>query len=366
MHKIGIIVGKGSGRILAEAFITYLKQVGEKKHGQKFEFYVNAKSPVELSETQKEGGLWYRLPTKLEIAEFSTYTDGDHSKKGINDEIKGIVDLLNVWKKAGIKYIFRTSINADILYALRKKVKAVKVINSNFNQNKILIIRDEFQGFYANDSWEYNDNEKKIEGKLHFSKANFETLIDISNKKAKTYFKKNSFLKFAIYKHHLFDGYIEKWIKDKDTEYKLLQPDTGNSEFLNTLINKTGENILVLASNEYGDVIHEYLLNLEGKLMYKIALFTKNYYLKYPKFIVYQTVHGSADDKKTENILPIATLRIAADILYEILQNSEIKENTDRDSRKVLIKALSSNQSIEEYKNFDLYKITHQIINYGK
>jgi len=362
VEKIGIIVGGGSGPILAEVLINFLKRVGEEKYGLEFEFYVNSYSPVLLIETEKEGEKWYKLPEGLEIEPFSTYTKADeHSPEKIKEETDKIIDLLKAWHKKGIKYIFRTSINADVLYKLRQKVKAVKIITSTFNNNKVLIIRDEFQGFYANDTWKYEKDKEEITGTFHFSKEGFKDLIDIANEKAVNFFgEKKIDKKLFIYKHHLFDGHIKKWIEGKN--YEILQPDTGSSETVNKLIEENkNHNLLILASNEFGDVIYEFLLNLEGKIRYKIALFTENYYLKYPKFIVYQTVHGSADDKEPEAVLPIATIRIAAKILSEIIKNTKILSRVNAESKTILIDYLIKNELLEQ-QSFSLYTITNQII----
>lgn len=368
-HKIGIIVGGGSGKILTEVFINFLKQA-EEIFNLDFKFYVNSICPTKIKNTN--GKLKFRLPEELDYPQFSTSSSHNDNSE---EEVTELIELLNAWDKEGIKYIFRTSINADILYKLREKVEGIKIIESNFNNNKLIIVRDEIQGFYANDFWTHTTD--KIEAKLHFSKENFKKLIYFSERIAKEIFNDSKPEILAIYKHHLFNGYIEKWInqyaKEKNLKIKTLQPDTGSSKIINSIISEQNKNYLIIAGNEYGDVIHEDILNIEGKLKYKIALFTKNYYLNYSNYEVIQTVHGSADDKNGQ-VLPIATIRIAAYILSQIIKNPKIStkiiNDVDKLSKQILIKYLKDNNGLE-YQNYDTLNISSKFINlinqnYGK
>ncbi len=165
-----------------------------------------------------------------------------------------------------------------------------------------------------------------------FNKAHIQALAGYSIQLARDFFGEGiSFHKWSIYKFHLFGDILEKWFTDFDRDFKAFQPDTGSTNLYrmisNDRHNNQSQNLLVICSNEVGDLIFEPILgyiNLSDDA--KIDFYTRNYYIAQPfngNLLEYQTVHGSADDIKNLNkVMPYAVLRIVADIAEN---NFEIK-----------------------------------------
>ena len=91
-----------------------------------------------------------------------------------------------------------------------------------------------------------------------------------------------------------------------------------------------GKDLLFIAGNEIGDLMYEPLIEILKSTGSKLELYSKSFLIvlplkeqnqnsKYRYLCEYQTIHGSADDlieeNREEEILPYATLRIAADII---------------------------------------------------
>ena len=121
-----------------------------------------------------------------------------------------------------------------------------------------------------------------------------------------------------VYKFHLFDGVFSAWAKEWSNEHSIniefVQPDTAN---MNLLVFGIRGRKLMIAGNEWADIMHVILLDMFG-LGAQETRCTENVYLHPDVYglIEYQTVHGSADDIAGKGIFnPVATVRAAASIL---------------------------------------------------
>ncbi len=311
--KIGIIIGAGTGRRLADVFKGFLEGLVLNYSGK----------VVKFEEAGFEEGKPYHS--------YKTIVDeagGQASKfDAISQaEAEQLVKTTEQWYRSGIKTIFRTSINAEALYLFRQKVEAIKEFGLETNSGgRILFVRDQAEGFYANTKYEISAGFDEIFFSGKFTRHHHHKVALHALKAAKQFMKGRPYQKWAIYKHHLFGDLFQKWLREIDPSILAYQPDTGLTK-LNKVISdeqkmnnghQPPHNILIICSNEVGDIIYETILgvvNIEAEL----ELYTRNVYTAKPfagKLFEYQTVHGSADDiEGTEKILPYATLRIAADI----------------------------------------------------
>jgi isocitrate/isopropylmalate dehydrogenase len=125
---------------------------------------------------------------------------------------------------------------------------------------------------------------------------------------------------FMPYKFQLLEGVFAEWIREwsyaHNVQIRLRQPDTMNR---NLLRGSLKGRILIVASNEWADIMHVLLLDQLG-LGAQENRFSRNSFLQpsVSKLVEYQTVHGSADDiAGKQQVNPAATLLAAAAILDE-------------------------------------------------
>ncbi len=335
--KIGIIVGKGVGKELSIIFKDFLTYYAQKKY--------NYQKDVKIKFFEHEGAFdTYGSLKGLEPLRIKQQSEKD---------VKVLKQLLEEWAKEGVQTVFRTSINAESLYELRRDLNAVKVFNVTTRAkggekgNEILIIRDEMQGYYTNENYQYNPLTESISFTGNFKKANFEKLIRYSQEYADQTLGKENYMVWIVYKFHLFANILEKWVTEIDPNLKFYQPDTGLSEFFDYMNDpkKQAKHLVLITSNEVGDIIYEFVTE-RFRLGHKNELYSKNIYLhdSLNKPIIYQTVHGSADDiegKGTVN--PLATLRIVADILQNSLGIAKF-----RGSMELAIADVQSQSSVTE------------------
>ena len=136
-----------------------------------------------------------------------------------------------------------------------------------------------------------------------------------------------------VYKFHLFDGvfgfWAEEWSKKYGVRINLVQPDTANRNILAFGIRGRQ---LMIAGNEWADIMHVILLNMFGQGAQE-ARCTENVYL-HPELhglSEYQIVHDSADDLAGKGIVnPSATVRAAAAILERHAGCKGTEEAMDR------------------------------------
>ena len=219
--KIGVIIGAGSGKRLAGIFEEFLTKLAQ-SHGVKVEFL---KDPDENASPP-----YYHSYQSLEAHCIEEISKGNSANfKEISEkEVEVLFNTVTKWHEAGVKAIFRTAINAETLYLFRQKVKAIKEFTINTQHGrKILFIRDQTEGFYANKSYSVNEEAGEITFEGKYSKVYQQEIVEYAARRASEKFNGQPFKKWAIYKHHLFGDTLHSWIKEVDKELTLYQPDTG-------------------------------------------------------------------------------------------------------------------------------------------
>ena len=167
----------------------------------------------------------------------------------------------------------------------------------------------------------------------HFSKELTTRIIAYSINRARQVWGEGSIASVTlIYKFHLFDGVFSTWAKEWSKEYGIkieyVQPDTANRNLLAFGIQ--GRQV-VIAGNEWADIMHVVLLDMFG-LGAQETRCTENVYLHPDVYGLteFQTVHGSADDIADKGLVnPTATIRVAASILESSTEGKGIKSATE-------------------------------------
>lgn len=341
-NKIALISGSGTGKELVELFDYAVKFIS-KIYGKK-------------------------VITEYCNHTFSTYYN---SKKYKSNEITKLVetDLLKLqdfyrdFYRNGGKAVFRTAINAETLYRFRSIEKSVKSTIFPVGKNTLLLVRDQMQGFYCNENYITTDNEINFEGKI--TKENLKDIIDYSIREAQKELGK-SFDIWIVYKHHLFGNTLEKWCNEYLNNVYMYQPNHATDELykLTSNSNKKERAILLIAGNEFGDIIHEILLFSFCKSNRFIS-HSKNVYLNTEIYglIEYQTVHGSADDLEGKNLVnPIATLKAVSHYLEEFLKINNFQDIMTKTINKAIdnnfvTPDMNGNKKSKEVVNYILNNI---------
>lgn len=309
--RIGIIEGQGTGRQVAAIFRRIIKTVlkKEKKEAVDFvsfyktyQYYPHTFASLLKKYSDKSQLFFNKIVTK----EFSDlkyfYTNLYNNSLGI----------------------FRTAINAEALYYLRRDIKKIKFMileikHKNFRKN-IFFIRDQLQGFYTNHS--LKSARDSIVATYEFRQKNFNYIGNFIRSIVKTH-KLSEYDLVYLYKFHLFGLEINRMIKysirtarlKPSGQVEIMQPDTGFDIFLNHLTDKfSSQNIVVVTGNEIGDMLLEALVH-NYKLGNMFTIYTVNYaFINKPKPLeVLQTMHGSADFLRNKNQLnPFATIKAAS------------------------------------------------------
>jgi isocitrate/isopropylmalate dehydrogenase len=330
-NTIGLIRGAGTGDRLIKIFKDFLGTIAHA-----------AGKSVAFVEDERE----YHSHKSLETA---ANDNPDEMRTLSEQDTEALYTTMCTWQTQGIRHVFRTSINAEALYAYRKKVGAVKEfrIKGRYG-SQLLILRDQVEGFYAID--DYTTTEEKITFSESYTKTHQQRIAKYAIEAGRENFGEN-FEVWAIYKHHLFGNRLTNWFREvgekEHFNIQFFQPDTGFFELIDYVTNQkeNPKNIVVFCSNEVGDLIHEPLIAATG-IKGQYDLYSRNIYLSPPFssiaendiFIEYQTIHGNADDiffdKKTKRynkvLLPYATLRIAAAIGEAVLGVNDLRNIVDK------------------------------------
>ncbi len=297
MKKIGVVVGEGTGREIANIFKESLYKIAEISNNQ-----------VEVVECDHIFDSYESLKSQsLEKIE---------EKK--EKDLEALQTFYKEFYSSGGRVIFRTAINAETLYQFRYIGKAMKLINFQVGKKTVLLMRDEMQGFYANNQYKLDTTKIKFSGS--FSKENFQLILTSAIKEAEEILIR-PFEIWVTYKHHLFANIIEKWINEINSRAHIYQPNMATELLFKHLHSGENKDILIITGNEVGDILHE-VLTFHLEIGDRNTLYSKNIYL-HPDFInliEYQTVHGSADDIAGKDIVnPTATLRALGEIVEKIL-----------------------------------------------
>ena len=271
--KVGIAIGGGTGLQLTKIFEDCLKKMAQK-------------ADVDIT-FEKSAAPYY-----------SSYEDikkFENTKDQSIKEAESLHDQYTKWfgsyDAPTIDTVFRTSVNAEALYLFRQKVGAIKeILIPTDNGNRILLIRDQTEGFYSNTSYEITDEEITFSGK--YSKKHLQKVIALISARARRVFEGSDYLKWYIAKHHLFGYTLEVWCKEIDRSFDLIQPDTGLTQTFEYLKRKNEKNLLILASNEVGDLMYEPFMESLQSSAPKLDLYSRSDFLNPPfngKLVEYQT-----------------------------------------------------------------------------
>lgn len=309
MQKIGLVVGGGTGPEVAEVFRDTLDFLA-RRHGLALEVVKCGHQPKTYFELRR------------------------HPHSDIEDNVREDVAKLEAYYRDvaahDIRCVFRTAINAEALYILRRKLKAIKEVSLVIpGDRRLFLVRDEHQGYYVNDTFEVEADHVRYSGS--FRREGIERITRHAEAGARDYLRVG-FTKWVCYKHHLFANRLEEWVQGVLPDASVFQPDTCIHKLFGYIRDGDPDtDLMLIVGNEIGDVLHEAIV-LHLKLGTKETLFTKNVYLEpgLRGLVEYQTMHGSADDVAGAQLVnPLATIRAAAAMLEEQFGVSGVKRAMD-------------------------------------
>jgi isocitrate/isopropylmalate dehydrogenase len=294
-YTVGLAVGRGTGAEVAEVFEEVLAALA-RRHGRTVTV---ARSPrtyhsyVSLKRQHPYGTGDIRRLTR---------EDADHYEQFVRTQAA-----------AGTRAVFRTAINAQTLYLVRHRLHAVKVDALDAAGARMLLVRDQAQGFYT------GENEHRAESvrrTTEFSRATTHKVLAYALRRAwQEWPGEGPAALVMAYKFHLLDGVLDTWAQEfaerHGVEVRVFQPDTVNR---NLITHGPADRTVLVAGNEWADIMHVVLLDRFGAGRQEEHC-TRNVHLHadVEGFTEYQTVHGSADDLEGRNLVnPLATVRAAA------------------------------------------------------
>jgi hypothetical protein len=235
MNQIGLVVGGGTGRELSEVFRAATDAFG-----------ALGEQPVAITECPSELGSFTELHG-LPPADCARIVQRD------------LVELGRFYREfycAGGRAIFRTAVNAETLYALRRQLQAVKVSHVTLGRCRVSFIRDQHQGFYTCDSWDHADGAIRFQGS--FRKADLQRIHDYALAESSAWLGPDHDTWF-VYKHHLFGNTFVCWASEISPRAAVLQPGMAYAK-LASRIESGGRPLLLIAGNEIGDLLQEVFL----------------------------------------------------------------------------------------------------------
>lgn len=289
---VGLAVGRGTGPELADVFAAALDRIGD-LFSAEIRITRSARTYHSYFSLAEEGG--------AEEIRRITRADAEHYERFCREQAR-----------AGVTAVFRTAMNAQSLYLVRERLQAVKV---DAVTPSLLMVRDQVQGFYTGEN---RHGPGTVIRTTVFTRELTEKVIVFALRRARAQWPGAGPDRIVLaYKFHLLDGAFGAWVAEiahrHGVRVELCQPDTVNRNLIEHGL--TGRT-LVVAGNEWGDVMHVVLLDRFGGARQEDRC-TENVHL-HPEvagLVEYQTVHGSADDLAgTGRVNPTATLRAAAAI----------------------------------------------------
>lgn len=214
---------------------------------------------------------------------------------------------------AGTQAVFRTAINAQSLYLVRQRLRAVKVDLLAADGRSLLLVRDQAQGFYTGEN---QHAPGEVVRTLTFSQEVTEAVVRYALRRARREWPDGRVGRIVMaYKFHLLDGAFDAWVADLarrlGVRIEVFQPDTVNRDLI---AHGLPDRTLLIAANEWADIMHVMLLDRFGSDRQENRC-TENVLLDpgAAGLVEYQTVHGSADDLAGRDVVnPLATIRAAA------------------------------------------------------
>ncbi|MFC8014625.1 isocitrate/isopropylmalate family dehydrogenase [Streptomyces cinereoruber] len=213
----------------------------------------------------------------------------------------------------GTTAVFRTAINAQSLYLVRRRLRAVKVDLLEADGRSLLLVRDQAQGFYTGEN---THTAGEVTRTLSFSREITGAVVEHALERARRAWPDGRIGRIVMaYKFHLLDGAFDAWVAELSERFgvriEVFQPDTVNRDLL---AHGLPDRTLLIAGNEWADIMHVVLLDRYGSDRQENRC-TENVCLDpaLRGLVEYQTVHGSADDLAGRNLVnPVATIRAAA------------------------------------------------------
>ncbi|MFJ5921345.1 isocitrate/isopropylmalate family dehydrogenase [Kitasatospora sp. NPDC092948] len=292
---IALAVGRGTGPDLAPVFERVLRRI-TRLHGVEAELVRSPRlyhSYVSLRAEYADTAEITRL----------TAQDAAHYEQFCREQAA-----------AGVRAVFRTAINAQSLYLVRQRLAAVKVEPLDAAGARLLLVRDQAQGFYTGEN---QHTPGRVVRTMEFSRDVTEQVVRYAVRRARDLWPEGPARVQMAYKFHLLDGALDDWAAALSTELgleiALFQPDTVNR---NLIAHGPEDRTVLVAGNEWADIMHVVLLDRYGSERQENRC-TENVHL-HPDLhglTEYQTVHGSADDLAGRDLVnPVATVRAAARI----------------------------------------------------
>ncbi|MFE7562227.1 isocitrate/isopropylmalate family dehydrogenase [Kitasatospora sp. NPDC057500] len=293
---VGLAVGRGTGAELAAVFERVLHRIAS-LYGAGVEIVRSPRTYHSYVSLREEVG-------DIERIRALTEEDARHYERFCRERAR-----------LGTTAVFRTAVNAQSLYLVRRRLQAVKVEPIAAGDGSLLLVRDQAQGFYTGEN---RHAPGVVTRTMEFSREITGKVLEFAVRRARRLWPDGGPARVVMaYKYHLLDGALDDWVgeiaRGLGVEVRLFQPDTVNR---NLITHGLGDRTVVVAGNEWADIMHVVLLDRFGGERQESRC-TENVHLhpELRELVEYQTVHGSADDlagKDTVN--PVATLRAAAAI----------------------------------------------------
>ncbi|WNI18767.1 isocitrate/isopropylmalate family dehydrogenase [Actinacidiphila sp. ITFR-21] len=293
--RIALAVGRGTGPDLAPVFERVLYRI-TRTHGTRVEVVRSPQLYHSYVSLRAEAA------GTAEIARL-TARDAAHYERFCREQAA-----------SGVRAVFRTAINAQSLYLVRQRLAAVKVEPLTAGTARMLLVRDQAQGFYTGVN---RHTPGKVVRTMEFSRAVTEQVLRYAVRRARALWPDGPSRVLMAYKYHLLDGTLDDWTDDLSARlgvaFELFQPDTVNR---NLIAHGPEDRTVLVAGNEWADIMHVVLLDRYGAERQENRC-TENVHLapELHELTEYQTVHGSADDLAgRDTVNPVATIRAAARI----------------------------------------------------
>ncbi|MFR9793109.1 isocitrate/isopropylmalate family dehydrogenase [Streptomyces sp. MB22_4] len=289
---VGLAVGRGTGPELADVFERVLGALTTGHPG------------VTVERSPRLYHSYASLRAERDIARIRELTDADadHYER-----------FCRTHAERGTTAVFRTAVNAQSLYLVRERLRAVKVDLLGADGRSLLLVRDQAQGFYTGEN---RHAPGEVTRTMTFGRETTEAVVRYALRRARQEWPDGRIGRVVMaYKFHLLDGALDAWVADLATrlgvEIGLFQPDTVNRDLVT---HGLPDRTLLIAGNEWADIMHVLLLDRFGSDRQENRC-TENVFLDpaLASLTEYQTVHGSADDLAGRDLVnPVATIRAAA------------------------------------------------------
>ncbi|MEU6737249.1 isocitrate/isopropylmalate family dehydrogenase [Streptomyces physcomitrii] len=291
---VGLAVGRGTGAEVARIFEQFVARFAE--------LYGRNIRVERASRTYDSYVSLARECAGIEEIRHRTREDAEHYERFLRERAA-----------AGTPVVFRTAINAQTLYLVRQRLRAVKEDVLDAGGARLLLVRDQAQGFYTGENEHSPGRVRRV---TEFSRETTEQVLHHAVRRARRLWPGEGPARIVMaYKFHLLDGALDRWVSDFGEQHgvdvRVFQPDTVNR---NLIAHGPEDRTVLVAGNEWGDIMHVVLLDRFGAGRQEEHC-TRNVHL-HPDvegLVEYQTVHGSADDLEGRDLVnPLATARAAA------------------------------------------------------